>query len=44
VKLSMMRVYPQVWGPRWIRNVVANGPIRGFSLYLGSLQLAVEFH
>jgi hypothetical protein len=40
--MKIIKVYPRVWGFRWIQNVVANGPIRGFSLYLGHWQLAFE--
>ena len=38
--MKIIKVYPSLWGFRWIRNVVANGPIRGFSLYLGRVQFA----
>jgi hypothetical protein len=42
MSVSMIRVYPRTWGFCWIRNVVAGGPIRGVSLYLGIRQFAVE--
>lgn len=40
--MKIIKIYPRVWGLRWIRNVVANGPIRGLSLYLGQWQLVFE--
>jgi hypothetical protein len=40
--MKIIKVYPRVRGFRWIKNYVANGPIRGFSLYLGRWQLAFE--
>lgn len=44
MKVSILRISPRtkVWGFRRIRNFVANGPTRGLSLYLGTLQIAVE--
>lgn len=42
MKTSIIRVYPPIWGFRRIQNFVAKGPIRGLSLYLGTVQLAVE--
>lgn len=40
--MKIIKIYPSTWGLFWIRNVVADGPIRGFSLYLGRLQIAFE--
>ena len=40
--VEIIKVYPRVWGFRWIKNVVANEPIRGFSLYLGRWQFAFD--
>lgn len=41
--MKVIHVFPAVWGFRWIQNVVASGPIRGISLYLGRRQLAFEW-
>jgi hypothetical protein len=43
MKIYTMRVYPPLWRFRWIKNYVAGGPVRGFSLYYGSRQIAIEF-
>lgn len=41
---SLLRLSPAtpVWGFRRIRNVVANGPTTGLSMFLGTRQLTAE--
>ncbi len=44
MKISIIQISPhtKVWGFSRIRNVVANGRTRGLSLYIGTLQFALE--
>jgi len=40
--INVMKIYPNVWGFRWIQNVIAGGKPRGISLYLGRWQIALQ--